>query len=191
MYMLRAVTNKDFPMLRQAMKATFNIELDYDPEFEPKGKFSLYKIFMNSLIPADPQGRIRIIFVSCEDLSGGWRRDTDVIGFNIAQKKLIFVAVPKTIEAIEPDCYYAPRTLEGYLIAITFHELYENITGDVHHCGHPGTCINSECQYHGNGTCSACMGGFIDKKFPDIALEDIYCEEHLSNLKRALAKNGY
>jgi hypothetical protein len=186
--MLRAVTNKDFPMLMRAMKNTFDIELDYDPSFEPKGKFTTYNIFLNRLVREDPQGRIRIIFVPCEDLSNGWRKDTDVIGFNISRKKLIFIAVPREIEAIEPDCYYAPGTMEGYLIGIVFHELYENITGDVHHCRNPGKCINATCQFHDNGTCSACMGGFIDRKYPDIALEELYCEEHLSNLRAALAR---
>lgn len=186
--MLRAVTNKDFPLLRESLPRIFGIEVDYDPSFTPKRKITPYNFFLNRLVPEDPEGRIRIIFVDgMTDLFCGWSGDTDVIGFNMSHKKLIFVAVPDEIEALDPDCFYQPGTMEGYLLSVTFHELYENITGDVRHCRNPGICINATCKFYDNGTCSVCMGGFIDEKLPELTLENLYCAEHLAKLKRALA----
>jgi hypothetical protein len=35
------------------------------------------------------------------------------------------------------------------------------------------------------------MGALVDEKFPDLKLEELYCEEHLAKLKVALEKwNG-
>ena len=108
----------------------------------------------------------------------------------MSRHRLIFVGVPPELDPISEDCAYVPKTLDGYLISVALHELYENLTGDVRHCRNPGTCINSVCRLYENGTCCACMGGLIDRKYPDLTLEDLYCEEDLAELRDALETPG-
>ncbi|WP_424358509.1 hypothetical protein [Methanocella sp. MCL-LM] len=216
--MLRAVTNRDFPMLRAVLEKLFGIALEYDPALFPDSKaftgpfqpdnydkpgsrlrslassmgrrYKVYRTFrqvVRQIRVADPENRIRIVFVDgAEDLSFGMAPRTNIIGFNVARHKLIFVGVPPELDPISPDCDHAPETLDGYLVAVTLHELYENLTGDVSHCRNPGKCINSICRHYENGTCCVCMGGLIDRKYPDLTLEDLFCEEDLSELRRAL-----
>lgn len=186
--MIKAVTNKDFPMLKEALHNIFGIELEHDPSLNSLSRVSVSGILHIMKIPQDPEGRIRIIFIdNTTDLACGMVKDTDIIGFNILKKKIVFVGVPSEVEAISPDCSYIPRTLEGYLLSVTFHELYENITGDTQHCRNPGKCINSICRLYENGTCCVCMGGLIDDKYPYVSLEDLFCEEDLRLLRNALS----
>ncbi len=184
--MLRAVTNRDFPMLRQSLKALFGMELDHDPALSPSGKSAVHRFFF-SQFSRDPQGRVRIVFVDTEDVSYGWRKDVDVTGVNIPYKKLTVIGVPEKLEPISDECY-GECSLDAYLLVVTLHELYELFTGDFGHCENPGRCINSECGVFDVGTCSACMGAVVDEKFPDLKLEDLYCPEHLRELKLALKK---
>gem|GEM_PF-5077166 len=187
--MLRAVTNRDFPMLRQALKTLFDMDLDVDPSISVSGRSSIMK-FIRAHLSRDPEGRVRIIFVDTEDLSYGMASDVDVTGFNIPYKKLTFIGVPKSVEVVSEDCF-GVGTMDGYLLVITLHELYELFTGDFTHCDNPGRCINSECGIYEVGTCSACMGSTLDDKFPNLKLDEIYCPEHLAKLKIALKKwNG-
>lgn len=183
--MLRAVTNRNFPMLRQALKSLFGIELEYDPSIAPAGAGALGRLVFSQL-SSDPQGRIRIVFVDTEDVSYGWRKDVDVTGVNIPDRRLAIIGVPEGIDPVSEECY-PKSSLDGYLLVITLHELYELLTGDFGHCENPGRCINSECGFD-VGTCSACMGALVDEKFPDMGLEDLYCPEHLGKLKLALKK---
>jgi hypothetical protein len=187
--MLRAVTNRDFPKLKQLLKTLFDIELDYDRsiKFGKESPATLPALLKMAWLSRDAQDRIRIIFINTEDLSFGMSKKADVTGRSIPHKKLAFIGVPETIGAVSDNCI-KPDTIDGYLLAITFHELYEVITGDFGHCEHPRRCINSLCDLKEVGTCSACMGGFIDKKYPDLTLEDLYCEEHLAKLNLALAR---
>ena len=184
--MLRAVTNRDFPMLRQSLKSLFGMELDYDPSLKVSGKLDLYRMNFSS----DPHGRLRILFIdNTRDLSWGFSRDADVTGRSNPHAKIAMIAVPDEVTPVTEKCRLKTGTIDGFLLVVTLHELYEVITGDFDHCDNPCTCINSECEYFDVGTCSACMGALIDEKFPDLKLEDIYCPEHLRNLRRAL-KNG-
>jgi hypothetical protein len=187
--MLRAVTNRDFPMLRQALKSLFGMELDYDPTLNLDGRGAIQR-FIHTHFSSDRQGRIRIIFVDTEDLSYGRARDVDVTGFNIPYQRLTLIGVPGSIETVSEECYET-GSKDAYLLVITMHELYELLTADFGHCENPGRCINSECGIFDVGTCSACMGALVDEKFPDLKLEELYCEGHLAKLKVALEKwNG-
>jgi len=185
--MLRAVTNMDFPKLRQLLKALFDMELDYDPSIRLDGRNSIIRL-ARAHLSNDPEGRIRILFIRAGDLSFGMAPKVDVTGFNIPHKKLTFIGIPESVDAVSEECI-RPGTMDGYLLAITFHELYELLTGDFGHCDNARRCINAMCDIEEVGTCSACMGSLIDQKYPDITLEDIYCEEHLAKLNRALAQN--
>lgn len=187
--MLRAVTNRDFPMLRQSLKSLFGMELDHDPSLKLEGSGAIQR-FIYGHFSRDPLGRIRIIFVDTEDVSYGWHEDVDVTGVNIPHKKLTFIGAPTSVDHISDECY-GRSSLDAYLLVVTLHELYELLTVDFGHCDNPGRCINSECNVYDVGTCSACMGALIDEKFPDLKLEDLYCGEHLRKLKLALKKyNG-
>ncbi|HTY89956.1 MAG TPA: hypothetical protein VMC84_02155 [Methanocella sp.] len=184
--MLRAVTNRDFTMLRQSLKSLFGMELDYDPSLKPKGNNPIKRFFYGQL-SHDPQDRVRIIFIDNEDVSPGWRDDVTVTGVNIPYRKLTFIGVPEVFEPVSEECF-GRSSLDAYLLVVTLHELYELFTGDFGHCDNPGRCINSECGVYDVGTCSACMGALVDEKFPGLTLEDLYCPEHLRKLKLALKK---
>ncbi len=184
--MLRAVTNRDFPLLRQALKALFDMELDHEPALDLAGRSAIGR-FVHAHFSSDPKGRIRIIFIDTEDLSYGRARRVDVTGVNMPYKRLMLIGVPERVETQSEECY-GTGTLDAYLLVIALHELYELLTGDFGHCDNPRRCINSECDLYDVGTCSACMGAFVDKKFPDLTLESLYCEEHLKKLKAALKK---
>ncbi|MCD1294718.1 hypothetical protein CUJ83_06865 [Methanocella sp. CWC-04] len=187
--MLKAVTNKDFPMLREALSLLFNVELEYDPDMKKVKNFSTSDFIRFMTMGPDPHGRIRIFFIEgTDDLSNGMFKNTDIIGFNMVKKKLVFVAIPSKVEPISEECDFMPRSMESYLLAVTLHELYENLTGDVSHCHNPGKCINSICKLYDNGTCCVCMAGLIETRYPDITLEDLFCEEDLGLLKEALRK---
>ncbi len=187
--MPRAVTNRDYPMLRQALKSLFGMELDHDPSLSLDGRSAITR-FIHTHFSSDPEGRIRIIFVDTEDLSYGRARGVDVTGFNIPYQRLILIGVPESIETQSEDCFRT-CTLDAYLLVIVLHELYELFTSDFGHCDNPRKCINSECGVYDVGTCSACMGAVVDEKFPGLKLEDLYCAEHLVKLKPALRKwNG-
>lgn len=182
-----AVTNRYFPMLERTLRDHFGIELDYDPSLDALARQSAWNWIARA--SKDLKGRIRILFVEgTEDLYRGWFRDRDVIGHNIGQLRLIMVAVPREFDFTSDGCAHAPRTLDGYLLAVTLHELYELLTQDVSHCHHPGTCVNSVCRVFEQGQCCLCMGGLIEQKWPDIALEDLYCEEDLAQLRQALGR---
>jgi hypothetical protein len=187
--MLRAVTNRDFPQLKQLLRSLFNIELDYDQsiKFGGDGPVTLPYLLKMAWLSKDAQDRIRILFINTEDLSFGMSKKVDVTGRSIPHKKLAFIGVPETIGPVADNCI-KPDTIDGYLLAITLHELYEVLTGDFGHCDHARRCINSMCDIEDVGTCSACMGSLIDEKYPDIKLEDLYCEEHLAKLNRALSR---
>jgi hypothetical protein len=185
--MPRAVTNRNFPMLERMMRDHFGIELDHDPVLEVPAGRSVRNLFTR--IKKDPEGRIRILFVDgTEDLSRGWSRDRDIIGFNTSWLRLILIAVPEEFDFTEKECAYAPKTRDGYLLAVALHELYELLTGDVRHCHHPGTCVNSVCRASDRGHCCLCMGGLIERKWPDITLEELYCEEDLAQLRQSLGR---
>lgn len=186
--MLRAVTNRDFPMLRQALQSLFGIELDRDPALGAEETGAIRRFF-HGHFSQDPLGRIRIVFIDTEDLSGGWRDNVSVTGVNIPYRKLILVGVPEKADPVSDECYGA-GTMDAYLLVITLHELYEMFTGDFGHCDNPRRCINSECGVYEVGTCSACMGALVDEKFPDLKLEDLYCPEHIRKLTLALKKYG-
>jgi hypothetical protein len=188
--MLRAVTNRDFPMLRRSLRSLFGMELDHDPSLRLEGRSAIWR-FVHTHFSGDPGGRIRIIFVDTEDLSYGRARDVDVTGHNIPCQRLILIGVPESIETQSEECYET-CTMDAYLLVIVLHELYELFTSDFDHCDNPGRCINSECGVYDVGTCSACMGYVVDEMFPDIKLEDLYCAGHLAKLKPALKKwNGH
>lgn len=185
--MRRAVTNRHFPMLEQMLRQHFGIELDYDPTLDALAGQSLRHMFTR--VKKDPEGRIRILFVEgTEDLSRGWFRDRDVIGRNLGWLRLIMIAVPDEFDFTLEGCAYVPRTMDGYLLAVALHEVYELLTADVSHCHHPGVCVNSVCRASEQGYCCLCMGGLIEEKWPDITLEDLYCEEDLGHLRRALGR---
>lgn len=216
--MPKAVTNRDFPLLREVLERLFDTSLDYDPGLFPQGGLAAgvlapairpdprnrlrslasaaatrrlalrsFRQIAREIVCRDPENRIRIIFVDgVEDLSFGMAPRTNIIGFNLRAQRLIFVGVPPALDPISEDCAYVPKTMDGYLLAVTLHELYENLTGDVSHCHNPGQCINSICRLFENGTCCVCMGGLIDKKYPDLRLEDLFCEEDLGELRRSL-----
>lgn len=183
--MPRAVTNRDFPMLARALRDLFGMELDYDPSLDALARQSVWSLSARN--DRDPEGRIRILFIDgTEDLSKGWLRDRDVIGRSFGWLRLVQVAEPEEFDFTSEGCLYVPRTKEGYLLAVTLHELYEVLTGDTHHCQNPGRCVNSECRVTDEGYCCLCMGGLIDEKWPDLRLEDLYCEEDLAELRRVL-----
>ncbi len=185
--MPRAVTNRHFPMLEHMLRQHFGIELDYDPSLDEMAGQSLRHMFTR--VKKDPEGRIRILFVDgTEDLSRGWFRDRDVIGRNLSWLRLILIAVPDEFDFTMEGCAYVPRTMDGYLLAVALHEVYELLTSDVSHCHHPGTCVNSVCQVSEQGYCCLCMGGLIEKKWPDVTLEDLYCEEDLAQLRQVLGR---
>jgi len=184
--MLRAVTNREFPMMSQALRSLFGMELDHDPSLSLEGNNAIWR-FIHTHFSSDPAGRVRIIFVDTEDLSYGRARRVDVTGFNIPYQRLILIGVPERIETQSEECYET-CTMDAYLLVIALHELYELLTSDFGHCDNPGKCINSECGVYDVGTCSACMGAVVDDKFPDLRLEDLYCAEHLAKLKPALKK---
>jgi hypothetical protein len=185
--MPRAVTNRYFPMLAHTMRDQFGIELEYDPSLDAQAKQSVWSLFTR--INKDPEGRIRILFVDgTEDLSRGRFRDRDVIGRNMSWLRLVLIAVPVEFDFTSEGCVYSPKTRDGYLLAVALHELYELLTHDVSHCRHPGTCVNSVCRVTDQGHCCLCMGGLIEQKWPDIALEDLYCEEDLRELREALRR---
>ncbi len=98
------------------------------------------------------------------------------------------IAVPDEFDFTMEGCAYVPRTMDGYLLAVALHEVYELLTSDVSHCHHPGTCVNSVCQVSEQGYCCLCMGGLIEQKWPDITLEDLYCEEDLAQLRQVLGR---
>jgi hypothetical protein len=184
--MPRAVTNRNFPMLERMMRDHFGIELEHDPALDEQAKLSLRSLYTR--VKKDPEGRIRILFVDgTEDLSRGWFRDRDVIGRNMSWLRLILIAVPEEFDFTAEDCVYSPKTQDGYLLAVALHELYELLTGDVSHCRHPGTCVNSVCRASDQGHCCLCMGGLIEHKWPGITLEELYCEEDLAQLRQALS----
>ncbi|OPY26650.1 MAG: hypothetical protein A4E28_02389 [Methanocella sp. PtaU1.Bin125] len=181
-----AVTNRYFPMLAHTLRDLFDIRLEHDPSLNRLSRRPVRQIIAGSVC-RDPQGRIRLIYKeNVDDLSSGRFHDRDVIGFNMAWSRLIIVAVPPAVEPISDRCAYVPRDLDSYLLAVTLHELYENLTGDVRHCHNPGRCLNSVCRADCNGTCCVCMAGLIEKRWPDLTLEDLYCKEHLAGLRRAL-----
>jgi hypothetical protein len=185
--MLRAVTNRYFPMLAHTMRDHFGIELDHDPALEAQSKQSFRNLFTR--VNKDPEGRIRILFVDgTDDLSRGWFRDRDVIGRNMGWLRLILIAVPEEFDFTSEGCAYNPKTRDGYLLAVALHELYELLTNDLHHCHNPGTCVNSVCRVSDKGHCCLCMGGLIERKWPDITLEELYCEEDLAELRLALGR---
>jgi hypothetical protein len=189
--MLKAVANKDIPILKDLMLRIFNIELSCDPETMKIDAFSLMGFVKAMSMKADPEGRIRIYFIEgIEDLSNGRMKDTDIIGFNMLKKKLVFVAIPNEVEPISLECGHGPVNIDSYLAAVTLHEVYENLTGDIHHCRNPGKCINSICKLYENGTCCVCMAGLIESKYPNITAEDLFCEEDLHLLNKALKKYG-
>lgn len=218
--MLKAVTNRNFPMLEATLRDLFGIELEYDPSLpqiatgsqrelvvpcirkDPvnsirclrsyaatrRMEFRAFRAMMKATMQKDAHDRIRIIYVDdTTDLAFGMAPGTNVIGFNMSRHRLIFVAVPDEIEAISDDCGHKPGSMDGYLLAVTLHELYENLTRDISHCHNPGKCINSICRLYENGTCCVCMGGMIDRKQPGLTLQDLYCEEDLAELKKALS----
>jgi hypothetical protein len=185
--MRRAVTNRHFPMLEQMLRQHFGIELDHDPSLDALAGQRIRSPF--PCIKKDPKGRVRILFVDgTEDLSRGWSRDRDIIGQNFGHLNLILVAVPDEFDFTLDGCLFVPKTLNGYLLAVTLHELYEIITGDLSHCKNPGKCINSKCLVSKKGHCCLCMGGLIEEKWPDITLEDLYCEEDLAQLRQVLGR---
>jgi hypothetical protein len=185
--MPRAVTNRNFPMLAHVLRHHFDIELDHDPSLDAQAMQSIWNLFTR--VGRDPAGRIRILFVDgTEDLSRGWFRDRDVIGRNVGWLRLVLIAVPEEFDFTAEGCAYSPQTREGYLLAVALHELYELLTGDISHCHHPGTCVNSVCRVSDQGHCCLCMGGLIEQKWPDIALEDLYCAEDLGHLRHALRR---
>lgn len=218
--LLKAVTNRDFPMLRDVLERLFGIVLEYDPSLFPDSRaftepfkadigrdpgnrlrslksslgrryavFRSFRQIVSRVNASDPARRIRIIFVDgTDDLAFGMAPETSIIGFNMARHRLIFVGVPPELDPISEDCDHVPETMDGYLLSVTLHELYENLTGDVRHCRNPGRCINSICRLYENGTCCVCMGGLIDKKYSDLRLEDLYCEEDLAELRNALSR---
>lgn len=187
--MLKAVTNRNFPMLGQALQQLFGIGLDYDPALDALAHLSFRSLFAR--MARDPAGRIRIVYVDgSDDLSRGWFNDRDVIGNNVQPLRLIRIAVPDEYDFTSEGCAYVPKSLDSYLLAVTLHELYELLTGDVYHCHHPGICVNSVCRVSDCGYCCLCMGGLIDAKWPDLALEDLYCDEDLGELRQALGRNG-
>ncbi len=180
------VTNRYFPMLAHTLRDLFGIELEHDPSLDRLSKRSITRIIASSVCK-DPQGRIRLIYVdNVEDLSSGRFKDRDIIGFNMTWNRMIFVAVPPEIEPISTDCAYMPHNMESYLLAVTLHELYEILTGDVRHCHNAGKCLNSVCSENHNGTCCVCMGGLIEEKWPDLTLEDLYCDRGIARLKKVL-----
>jgi hypothetical protein len=184
--MPNVVTNRYFPMLAHTLRDLFGIGLEYDPSLNRFNKRTLGQIISGSVCK-DPQGRIRLIYVDdVDDLSSGRFRDRDVIGFNLTWNRLIIVAVPPAVDPISSQCAYVPHDMESYLLAVTLHELYENLTGDVRHCHNAGKCLNSVCRVNHNGTCCVCMAGLIEKKWPDLTLEDLYCEKHRAGLRRVL-----
>jgi hypothetical protein len=185
--MIRAVTNRYFPMLAHTMRDHFGIELDYDPSLNAQAKMGVWKLF--TCVKKDPEGRIRILFIDgTEDLSRGWSKDRDVIGRNMSWLRLILIAVPEEFDFTSEGCAYAPKTREGYLLAVALDELYELLTHDVSHCHHPGKCVNSVCRVTPYGYCCLCMGGLIDRKWPDIKLKELYCKEDLLELRQALQR---
>jgi hypothetical protein len=184
--MPRAVTNRDFPMLRQALTSLFDMELDYDPSLSLEGRSAIWR-FVHTHFSSDRKGRIRIIFVNTEDLSYGRRGNVAQTGFNIPYQRVTFIGVPDGLRPFTEECY-GPSSLDAYLLVITLHELYELFTGDFGHCDNPRRCINSECGIYEECTCSACMGASVDERFPALKLEDLYCPEHLRKLTLALKK---
>lgn len=180
------VTNRHFPMLAHTLRDLFGMELERDASLDRLSRRSIRSLIASGIC-RDPQGRIRLIYVDgVEDLSSGRFEDRDIIGFNMAWNRLIFVAVPPEIDPISRKCAYIPRDMDSYLLAVTLHELYENLTGDVRHCHNAGKCLNSVCRVDDNGTCCVCMAGLIEKKWPDLTLEDLYCEEARAELRRVL-----
>ncbi len=171
-------------MLRRVLLSLFGMGLDLDPSLDPDGRDAIRR-FIHTYFDRDPAGRVRIIFVDTEDLSYGRARRVDVTGFNIPYRRLILVGVPRSVETQSEECY-GTCTPDAYLLAVTLHELCELFTGDFGHCQNARRCVNSECNVYGVGTCSACMGASIDEKFPELRLEDLFCDEHLANLKAAL-----
>ena len=94
--MLRAVTNRDFPKLKQLLKTLFDIELDYDRsiKFGKESPATLPALLKMAWLSRDAQDRIRIIFINTEDLSFGMSKKADVTGRSIPHKKLAFIGVP-------------------------------------------------------------------------------------------------
>lgn len=181
--MLRAVTNRDFPLLRRALKALFDMELDVDPSIRIDGRLRILREYASS----DPAGRIRILFVAnTSDLSFGLARGAEVTGRSYPHGKLAMIAVPDNVTPVSEKCIRKTGTIDGFLAVVALHELYEVLTGDFNHCDHPRRCINSRCRLFETGTCSSCMGGILDGKSSHLKLEDIYCEEHSGKLKAAL-----
>jgi hypothetical protein len=186
--MRNIVTNRYFPMLAHTLWDLFGMELEHDPSLGRLNRLSIRSVIAGSVC-GDPWGRIRLIYVDgVEDLSSGRFSDRDIIGFNMTWNRMIFVAVPPELDPISPECAYVPHDMESYLLAVTLHELYENLTGDVRHCHNAGKCLNSVCKEDDNGTCCVCMAGLIEQKWPDLTLEDLYCEEDLAGLRQALGR---
>ena len=183
--MLRAVTNRDFPLLRRSLKSLFDMELDFDPSLNVEGRSAIIG-FIRKRFSNDPMGRVRIIFVDTADLSYGRAGDVEVTGFNIPHKKLTFIGVPESVDDLG-ECY-GESSMDAYLLVVTLHELYELFTGDFGHCDNPRRCINSSCSVYGRGTCSSCMGALVDRIHETMTLEDLYCEEHLTKLREALRR---
>jgi hypothetical protein len=183
--MLRAVTNRDFPMLKAVLSSLFDMELDVDTSIRIDGRLSIYQACFSS----DPLGRFRIYFVdNTSDLSYGRAGEKEVTGHSFPWGKIALIAVPDSVSPVTKECRHKSGTIDGFLVAVALHELYEVLTGDFSHCDHPRKCINAECAYYVSGTCSACLGDIIDKKYPDLKLRDLYCREHLRKLKAALKK---
>jgi hypothetical protein len=184
--MKRAATNRIYPMIEQALRQLFDIRLEHDQALERFNRPSALR--SSAFSPSDENGRIRIIYVDdVDDLhAGSWFTNTSIVGYNTFWNRMILVAVPPEIDAISTDCDHVPKTMEGYLLAVTLHELYENLTHDSRHCRNPGRCLNSVCRIHKNGTCCVCMGGLIDDRWPDLRLEELYCREHLEALNAVL-----
>jgi hypothetical protein len=182
---LRAVTNRDSPKLKAALSSLLGIELEYDPSLDPGSPF-MAGVFGFLPTVADPKGRITIAFIDgTDDLSGGMIKDRDIIGFNIVRRKLVYVAVPDYVEPLSEECPYRPVDIESYLVAVTLHELCENLTGEVEHCDNPASCINSKCKFYPQGTCCVCMSSMLDGP---VKLEDLFCEKHTMMIREALER---
>ena len=82
-------------------------------------------------------------------------------------------------------CPYVPRTKEGYLLAVALHELYEVAHRRRQPLSPPGHVRQFCVPGLREGYCCLCMGGLIENKWPDITLEDLYCEEDLAELQES------
>ncbi len=187
------VTNKRLSLLEHAFKRLFNFDVQVD---ETIGRLTLSELrSLFRLLRAIPQHKdlVRVFFIdNVEDLSLGRKRNADVIGFNVFYYRTIVVGIPTggKVELIDPRCYPATPTLEGYLTAVTLHEFLENVTADERHCFNPNLCLNSRCRFHEEGTCCTCLGAKVEERLKDATLriEDLFCGSHAKSLHSALAE---